>query len=93
MSTMSEKQRYQLDRRGEPLGIQLWGVADDKPEGSNGGFLLVGQGYTSDDKVAVMRWMWERSVGYLPLTARQVSRGFPPPPVVAAEPWQVGSLI
>ena len=57
---MTDKQRYQLERRSEPVGIQLWGVGDGQPEGSNGGFLLAGQGYTAEDTVAVHRWMYER---------------------------------
>jgi len=61
---LSEKQRYQLERRGEAHGIQLWGVADGQSEDVNGGFLKVGQDYTPQDKVAVLHWMWERGNGY-----------------------------
>ena len=58
------KWRAQLDGRDYAPGVQLWGVADGQPKGSNGGFLLAGQGYTAADKVAVLEWLIERERGY-----------------------------
>jgi hypothetical protein len=59
------KWRAQLDKRDDAPGVQLWGVADGQPEGSNGGFLLAGQGYTPADKVAVLEWLIQRERGYV----------------------------
>lgn len=59
------KWRAQLDKRDEAPAVQLWGVADGQPEGSNGGFLMAGQGYTVADKVAVLEWLIQRERGYV----------------------------
>ena len=61
------KWRAQLDKRDEAPAVQLWGVADGQPEGSNGGFLMAGQGYTVADKVAVLEWLIQRERGYASL--------------------------
>jgi hypothetical protein len=56
--------RAQLDKRDKAPAVQLWGVDDGQPQGSNGGFFTAGQGYTAADKVAVLEWLIQRGRGY-----------------------------
>lgn len=59
------KWRAQLDKRDEAPAVQLWGVADGQPEGANGGFIMAGQGYTIEDRLAVEHWIAQRARGYV----------------------------
>ena len=62
---MAPHWRYILAKRAEAPAVQLWGVADGQPEGANGGFIMAGQGYTIEDRLAVEHWIAQRARGYV----------------------------
>lgn len=55
---------YRLDQRVDKPTVELWGVADDQPDGSNGGFITAGQGYSLEDTLTVKQWLNDRAAGY-----------------------------
>lgn len=61
---LTEKQRYQLSKRREVVGVQYWGVADNEPPGARGGYFLAGQAYSGEDIAAVHAWAYERAYDY-----------------------------
>jgi hypothetical protein len=68
-TSLTDRQRYQLEQRRKPSSVQLWGVADGEPEGTNGGFMMAGQGYNDADVVAILLWMFQRARDYPCTTA------------------------
>ena len=54
---LTERHRWMLQRRREPVGEQLC---------ENWGFLRVGQGYSTVELMHVYYWLRERAAGYPP---------------------------
>jgi len=74
---MAPHWRYILAKRAEAPAVQLWGVADGQPEGANGGFIMAGQGYTIEDRLAVEHWIAQRARGFSDLVKFEHGANWP----------------
>ncbi len=75
MNGMTERRYYQLRKRREAPGVQLWGVAIGEKPGARGGFYLAGQGYSGHDAAYVVAWVTERAAGYPRRLSLELVRG------------------